>query len=355
VRPKRSDYLTWSKHRSEARYNLARSGAPRFPLADLSPALDDLVTTDPHEDGWPPLVDRIAARYGVSAPEVVTTHGCSMANHLAYAALLEAGDEVLLETPVYEPLVTLTRYLGARPTWVARRAAADWHLDPADVKRALTPRTKLVVFSNLHNPTGAFDDGAGVAEIARAAEEVGARVLVDEVYLEFLHAAGVKTFAGVAPNVLTTRSVTKAFGLDTLRIGWVIAEPALAERIRRLNDLFSVTIAHPSERLAARALDQADGILARTNADLALNLETMDAFVRAQPRLSWSRPRAGTVGLVRVEGADVDDWVERLHREYEVAVVPGRFFDAAGHIRVALGVAPDDFRAALERMARSLA
>jgi aspartate/methionine/tyrosine aminotransferase len=355
VRPKRSDYLTWSKRRIGARYNLARSGAPRFPLADLSPSLEDLMTTDPHEDGWPPLEDRIAARYGVSAPQVVTTHGCSMANHLAYAALLEPGDEVLLETPVYEPLVTLTRYLGARPTSVARRAAAAWHLDPADVKRALTPRTKLVVLSNLHNPSGAFDDGASVAEIARAAEQVGAHVLVDEVYLEFLHAAGVKTLAGIAPNVLATRSVTKAFGLDTLRIGWVIAEATLAERIRRLNDLFSVTIAHPSERLAARALDLADRILARTNADLARNLETMDGFVRAQPKLSWARPRAGTVGLVRVDGMDVDAWVERLHGEYEVAVVPGRFFDAAGHVRIALGVTPDDLRTALELMARTLA
>ena len=355
MRPKQTDYLTWSKHHSEARYNLARSGAPRFPLADLDPSLDDLLATDPHEDGWPPLVDRIAARYGVSAQDVVTTHGCSMANHLAYAALLEPGDDVLLETPVYEPLVTLTRYLGARPNRVERRAASGWRMDPADVKRALTPHTKLVVLSNLHNPTGAFDEGAGVAEIAQAAEQVGAHLLVDEVYLEFLHAAGIKTFAGVAPNVLATRSVTKAFGLDTLRIGWVIAEPALAERIRRLNDLFSVTIAHPSERLAARALDQADGILARINTSLARNLETMDAFVRAQPKLSWARPRAGTVGLLRVEGVDVDAWVERLHREYEVAVVPGRFFDAAGHVRVALGAAPDDLRVALERIAKALA
>ena len=355
MRPKQSDYLTWSKRRSGARYNLARSGAPRFPLADLSPSLDDLLATDPHEDGWPPLVDRIAARYGVSAQSVVTTHGCSMANHLAYAALLETGDDVLIETPVYEPLVTLTRYLGARPNLVARRAEAAWRMDPADVKRALTPRTKLVILSNLHNPTGALDDDATVAEIARAAEQVGAHVLVDEVYLEFLHADGVRTSAGVAPNVLATRSLTKAFGLDTLRIGWVVAEPALAERIRRLNDLFSVTIAHPSERLAARALDQADGILARTRADLARNLEAMDAFVRARPRLSWARPRAGTVGFVRVEGVDVDAWVERLHREYEVAIVPGRFFDAAGHVRIAFGLAPDDFRAALERMARALA
>jgi aspartate/methionine/tyrosine aminotransferase len=277
-----------------------------------------------------------------------------MANHLAYAALLEPGDQVLLEAPVYEPLVTLARYLAARPTSVARRAAAAWHLDPADVKRALTPRTKLVVLSNLHNPTGAFDDGARVAEIARAAEQVGAHVLVDEVYLEFLHAAGIKTLAGIAPNVLATRSLTKAFGLDTLRIGWVIAEAPLAERIRRLNDLFSVTIAHPSERLAARALDQADRILARTNADLARNLETMDGFVRAQPKLSWARPRAGTVGLVRVDGIDVDAWVERLHGEHDVAVVPGRFFEAAGHVRIALGVAPDDLRTALELMARTL-
>jgi len=355
VRPKRSDYLTWSKRRIGARYNLARSGAPRFPLADLSPSLDDLLTTDPHEDGWPPLVDRIAARYGVSAPEVVTTHGCSMANHLAYAALLEAGDDVLLEPPVYEPLVTLARYLGARPALVARRAENAWHLDPADVERALTPRTKLVVLSNLHNPTGAFDDEATIAQIARAAEKVRAHLLVDEVYLEFLRAQGVKTSAGLAPNVLATRSLTKAFGLDTLRIGWVVAEPALAERIRRLNDLFSVTTAHPSERLALRALERADEILARINASLALHIDVVDAFVRSQPRLSWARPRAGTVGLIRVHGMDVELLVENLHTAYEVAVVPGQFFGAPGHIRIAFGLGTDDLHRALDLIARALA
>jgi aspartate/methionine/tyrosine aminotransferase len=354
-RPKRSDYLAWSKRRLGARYNLARSGVARFPLAELSPSLDDLLTTDFHEDGWPVLLDAIAARYGVAAASVATTHGCSMANHLAYAASLEPGDEVLLETPVYEPLVTLARYLGARTAFFPRREENAWRTDPADVERLLTARTRLVVLSNLHNPTGAFDDEDTLAEIARAAERAGARVLVDEVYLEFLYAQGARTSAGRVPNLLATRSLTKAFGLDALRIGWVLAEPVLAERIRRLHDLFSVTTAHPSERLGALALARADDILARTHADLARHADQVDAFVRAQPALSWSKPRAGTVGFIRVDGADVDRVVERLHAEHDVAVAPGRFFGAPQHFRIGFGVATDDLRAGLDRLARVLA
>lgn len=353
-RTKRSDYLVWAKRRPGARYNLARSGAPRLPLASLGPSLEDLLTTDACEDGWPPILERLAARYGVTPAHIVTTQGCSLANHLAYATVLDPGDEVLLETPVYEPLVALARYLGARAAFVPRREDNAWRIDPDDVRRALTPRTRLVVLSNLHNPTGAFTDDAALAEIAHAAQAVGAHVLVDEVYLDFVYGEGVRTAARLAPNVLATRSLTKAFGLDTLRVGWVIAEPALAERVRRLNDLFSVNSAHPGERLARLALDQADRILPAINRELERGIRSVDAFVRAQERLAWVAPRAGTVGLVRARGIDVDALVERLHREHEVAVVPGRFFAAAESFRISWTVDDATLESALGRIALAL-
>lgn len=224
-RLRRSDYMAWSKRRIGVRYNLARSNAPRLELSELHPDTVDLLEVGKFEDGWPPLLERIAARYGVTPAHIVTTHACSMANHLAYAAVLDPGDEVLLETPVYEPLVSLARYFGARLAFFARRESNSWCIDPDDVRKAITPRTKLVVLSNLHNPSGAFNDDATVNEIARAAEAVGALVVVDEAYLDFMHARGVRTAARTAPNVLATRSLTKAFGLDALRHGWVIAEP----------------------------------------------------------------------------------------------------------------------------------
>lgn len=346
--------MAWSKRRIGVRYNLARSNAPRLELSELDPDVTDLLRVGKFEDGWQPLLERIAARYGVTPAHVVTTHACSMANHLAFAAVLDPGNEVLLETPVYEPLVSLARYFGARTSFFERRESNAWRIDPDDVRKALTPHTKLVVLSNLHNPSGAFDDDTTINEVVRAAEAVGAFVVIDEVYLDFLHARGVRTAARSAPNVLATRGLTKAFGLDSLRHGWVIAEPSLAERVRRLNDLFSLSTAHVSERLALLAIEQADAIVARAKAVLEPNLEMVDEFVRAQPQLSWAKPIAGTLGLVRAESIDVDDLVERLHRDHEVAVVPGRFFDAPNHFRVSWSLDAADLRVALDRVALAL-
>jgi len=349
-----SDYLAWTKRRAPARYNLARSGVPRLALERLDLSLADLLHNENAEDGWPPLKERIAVRQGVTAAHVVTTHGCSMANHLAFAATIEAGDDVVMESPLYEPMLRVAEYLGARVIQVARQVENRWRVDVDDIARALTPKTKLVVLSNLHNPTGAFDGDITLTEVARVASRVGAKVLVDEVYLDLLHARGVRTAVRLAPNVLATASMTKSFGLDGLRLGWVLAEPSLAEQIRRLNDLFSINTAHPSERIAARALERAEELLAENNALLARNIDLVDAFVRAHDDLSWARPSGGTLGLVQIADADVDAWVDRLHANYEVAVVPGRFFGAPDYFRIAVSLPTDDLRQALQRIDEAL-
>ncbi len=349
-----SDYLTWTKRRSPARFNLARSGAPRLPLERLGLSLGDLLDNQNAEDGWPPLMERIAARQGLSAAHVVTTHACSMANHLAFAATVEAGDDVVMETPVYEPLLRVAEYFRARVIPFSRHAENRWHVEPDDVARALTPKTKLVVLSNLHNPTGSFDDSTTLNDVLRAASQVGARVMVDEVYLEFLHARGVRSAACLSPNVLVTSSMTKAFGLDGLRLGWILAEPATAERIRRLNDLFSINTAHPSERIAARALAHADELLAESVALFARNIDLVDAFVRENDDLSWAKPRTGTVGFVQVARHDVDRLVDRLHAEFEVAVVPGRFFGAPEYFRISFSLETPLLREALGRIGEAL-
>lgn len=349
-----SHYLTWTKRRAPARYNLARSGVPRLALERLELTLADLLHNENAEDGWPPLMERVAARQDVTAAHVVTTHGCSMANHLAMAASIEPGDEVVVETPIYEPLLRVVEYLGARVIRFARHVENRWRIDVDDIRRALTPKTKLVVLSNMHNPTGAYDGDVTLGEVARIAANVGARVLVDEVYLELLHARGARTAARLAPNVVATASMTKSFGIDGIRLGWVLAEPALAEQMRRLNDLFSVNTAHPSERIAARALDRADTWLAESNALLARNTDAVDAFVRGHDDLSWVRPSGGTVGFVQVADADVDALVDRLHADYDVAVVPGRFFEASDYFRIAVSSPTAELQAGLERIGQAL-
>jgi aspartate/methionine/tyrosine aminotransferase len=356
TRARRSDYLEWTKQRrGNITFPLSKSSAPRLDVRSLGPTIDFLLSVEDNEDGWLPLTEVIAARAGLTPGHVALANACTGANHLAFGLVLEPGDHIAMEKPVYEPLVKLAKYFGAKVNFFERQEANGWRTDPDDVKRALTKSTRLIVLSNLHNPSGALDDDGTIRRIAADAQPLGAYVLVDEVYLEFLHAEDVRTAARLAPNIMISSSMTKTFGLDSLRLGWLLAEPGLAERARRLNDLYTNNLAHPSERLAWLALSRADEILANVNELLARNIAMVDEFVRAQPALSWVAPRAGTCGLVRLQGLDVDELTTRLERDHATGIVPGRFFDAPGYFRLAWGVDTGTLRAGLDRLSTAIA
>src|SRR4030088_1623885 len=262
-----SEYLEWARSQGNIKYSLALSGVPPVDVNLLSPSVDDFTMVADNEYGWPPLLERIAHRYGVEPKNVVLAHGTSMANHLACATLVEAGDHVVIERPVYDPLVAVPRYLGCDVGFFERREEEAYALDVARVEAACTQRTRLVILSNLHNPTGALLNRADLESLAELADRRDLHVLVDEVYLEWIYAAGkdpeIRSAINVSPRFVTTRSLTKVFGLAALRAGWILAEAGVATRMRRLNGLFASSMSHPAERLAARTFEHAKTLLER--------------------------------------------------------------------------------------------
>jgi len=352
-----SEYLEWARSHGNIKYSLALSGVPPVDVNLLSPSVDDFTMLADNEYGWPPLLERIAHRYGVETKNVVLAHGTSMANHLACAALLETGDHVLIERPVYDPLVAVPRYLGCEIGFFERLEEDAYALDVTRVEAAATPRTRLVILSNLHNPTGAAIIRADLESLAQLAERCDFHILVDEVYLEWIYGMGkdpeTRSAINVSPRFVTTRSLTKVFGLAALRAGWILAEGELATRMRRLNGLFASSMSHPAERLAARTFEHAKTLLERQRKRVARNRIVVAKFIESQSRLSWVPPEAGTVGFVRLEG-DVDELVERLQAK-DSLVTPGRFFGAADHFRIGFGMEADQLTEGLTRLASVLA
>ena len=251
-----SDYMHFAKYHADARYNLATSGLAGCDLADLGVTMDDLALHGVNTGGYRPLMQRVAARFEIDIGCVVMPGGgCSFANHLALAAMLSPGDAALVETPTYELLTSVLGYLQARVRTFERRAAEAWRLDPERIAAAITPQTRVVVLTNLHNPSSARADDAAIAAIAAAADRVGAMVLVDEVYRELTFREGrAETSFRADGNVVVTSSLTKAYGVSGLRCGWILAPAPLAERMRRLNDLFGVHLPHVAERLGGGRL-----------------------------------------------------------------------------------------------------
>ena len=162
---KHSDYMHWSKTQSRAPFNLATSGVAPFPLRELPVELDTLEINGYDGYAHPPLQKAIAAHHGVDPDCVVESAGTSMANHLAMAAILDPGDEVLIEHPAYGPILDVARYLHADVKRFPRTEETGWAVDPNAVRACITPRTRLIVITNLHNPTSALTQDWVLREI----------------------------------------------------------------------------------------------------------------------------------------------------------------------------------------------
>jgi aspartate/methionine/tyrosine aminotransferase len=354
-RPYGSEYLRWAKTRAPARYDLTSSGVPYLPLRELPVGIDDLELSGTGAYGWAPLQQAIAARYRVDEACVVAAMGTSMANHLALAAIVQPGDEALIEHPTYEPLVTVARYLGATVRHFHRRAEDGFRLDPGEVERGMTPRTRAIVLTNLHNPSSALADDDALRAIGEIAARAGARVIVDEVYLDALWEPQPRTCVHLGEAFVSTSSLTKVYGLNGLRCGWVLAEPALAERMWRLTELFNNIGVHAAERLSLAAFQNLDAIGARSRALLDANAAALNGFYAAHADFLDVAPHArGTVSFPRVRTGDVDALCDVLIDRYETAVVPGRFFGMPDHVRIGLGMDPATFPEGLARLGRAL-
>jgi hypothetical protein len=332
--------MEWAKLRSEARFNLAASGMMAYPLSELPVRIEDLQINGQTIYGYAPLQKRLARRSGVSPEHVVSATGTSMANHLAMAAILEHGDEILIEEPTYELLLSTAQYLGATIRRFPRKFEEAFRLDPREVEKHITPRTRLVVLTNLHNPSSALADTPTLNAIGEVARSVGARVLVDEVYLETLFDQPAKSAFHLGNHFITTSSLTKAFGLSGLRCGWILADAELAERIWRINDLYAATPAHPAELLSVIALDNLDRITDRARQLLDKNRQALNALLDSREDLECARPEFGTVVFPRLRTGSVDEFCSLLREKYETSVVPGRFFEMRQQFR--LGIAGEE-------------
>ena len=277
-----------------------------------------------------------------------------MANHLAMASLLRPDDEVLIEHPTYEPIIALAEYLGARINRFNRSLENDYIVDPDEIARHLTPRTRLIVLTNLHNPTSVLADEETLGKLGNLARTTGARVLVDEVYLESTFAQKPKSSISLGPEFIATTSLTKGYGLSGLRCGWILAEPALAERMRRLNDIFGAVAPNIAERLSVFALGQLSRMTSRAQKVLQTNRRQLNDFFDTRDDLDVVRTEFGTTSFPRLRKGQVDKLCQLLEEKYETAVVPGHFFDAPNHIRIGVCCEPNGFASGLENLGQAL-
>lgn len=340
-------------------YNIAESCARPLSLAELAELAGgglagDLRLGYVDAAGGPRLRAAIAGLYpGAVADDVVVTVGAIEANFLALAALCGPGDRVVVAVPAYQQLHEVPRAQGADVALWPLRREDGWRPDLDALRPLLRRRTKVVVVNFPNNPTGATAD---LRALAALCAEHGAILHSDEVYRGLPapgHVPQPSAWAAGGPAVAVVGSLSKAYGLPGLRVGWLLAPPALRARAQEIRDYTSICPPAPSEALAVAALGARDVILDRQRRHAAANRAMVEAALAATDgRLDWVAPEEGVVGCVRCAcDLSARDFATRLAEERGTLVVPGDCFGLEGCcFRLGFGYERERLAAGLERL-----
>ncbi len=347
--------MTWAKRHAVEAYNLANSGILACGPADLPIRPGELALNGESVEGYPPLKAAIAAKYGVSSDAVVLAQGTSGANFLACSTLLERDDEVLVEQPTYEPILAVARYLGAEIKRFSRSFERRHQIDLDEVRSLLSPRTKLIILTSPHNPTGVVVEPDLLVRLARMSAEAGSTLLVDEVYRDILFEDAPPSAVHLGPNCVATSSLTKSYGLSGLRCGWILCPPSLAERMRRMNDLMGATGPLPAEMLGRNAFQVLPRLEARTRSLIEPNRQLVHRFLQDHAELlECVVPARSMTVFPRLKHGESSDLLHDRLRERHTSIVPGRFFESPRHFRMGFGVQTENIATGLRNLSQVL-
>ena len=315
----------------------------------------------PEVNGTAALRTRIAALYPrATAANVLVTVGASQANSLVCSTLLEPGDEVVVVAPGYRQVWGLAHSTGCVVRELPLHQERGWRADMDELDALISHRTKLVSVVNPNNPTGSIFTADEMARIVAACARVGAWLHADEVYAgtERGQRPETPTFWGLYDRLLCTNSLSKAYGLAGLRIGWVVADPETIESLWRRHEYSVIAAAAPSMTMAEFAVEseKRQWLLERQRELTRAGWDVMDAWLpEQQGRFSVVPSAATAIAFVRCDlGIGSYDLAEHIRKTASVLVAPGKLLGAEHHIRITLGYDPAKVRMALERIGASV-
>lgn len=356
----RPGYMHWAKTHPPVRFELTDSGMATAELELLGATMADVALQVGGPHGDPRLIEAIANRYDVPAERVVPVPAASSGNFIAIGSVCRGGDTVLIEHPVYDPLARVASFLGLRAVPIHRRAGDGFALPQgvAEAARDTDGAVRAVIVTNPHNPSGRYEPPDRMAGLARACAEIGAHLIVDEAYLDGPCIVGerpMETAGRLGDNVVAINSLTKIYGLSGLRMGWVIAEPATADRARQVMDIISVNNAAPSTTLGLKAFERIAAFERRYREVHARGQRSYRTWLAAREDVRGYENTGCLFELLRLpEGLTADRFCAALRERYDTQVTPGGFFDLPDHVRLGLTAGTEALGEALGRIGQAL-
>jgi len=349
--------------------NLTESGVHPIRLDELlgddQDKLASLLSTEinyPHVNGNPELRENIAALYdGARVENVIVTVGAAEANNVAMQTLMEPGDELATQAPTYKQVWGLAQNKGCDVKPFHLLPDEGWRLDVDELNAQVTDKTRMIAICNPNNPTGYIMTSDEMDAVIAAADRVGAWLLADEVYrgAERVQEEETPSFYGRYDKVLAIGSMSKAYGLPGLRIGWVVGPPDTVQDIWRRHEYTTITATMLSNILAGYALspEVRPRLIKRTRDYIQNGFPILEEWMAGQNGLfSCTPPQASAVSFVRYHlDMNSTELMEKLCREASVFVGAGDSFGMDHHLRVAFGQEKEVLQDAFARMEETLA
>ena len=350
-------HVEWINSRPPPEYDLAWSNIKPDWKGVISECTDLSLMPASSPLGRPELREYLSGIYDTEPDRIVLTNGCSEANWLAYLATIRRGSKVLIEKPVYTPLIEIPKALGAEVSTIKRRPP-DYRFDLQELDEKLSSGCDLFVMQNLNNPTGKALLEPELKAISSILDSHGVYALSDEVYRDFAMnftdeecIRVLPSLADVYDKAIATSSVTKVYGAGTLMGGWLVGPKRIINRARRLKIYSTPMVNHMANDMVLNVLKNAHKVLPPNFALIRENEKLVSQWAAGRDDVSWSSPDGCAVGFLlydhHMQSADL---CEMLYKEKDIRVIPGEFFHQERGFRISLAADYEILKEALLRI-----
>ncbi len=353
-----------SKHEQDVDYNLSESGVHPVLLSELlnrsDGALEQLLSIDlnyPHANGIPSLRENIARLYpGAGSDNVLVTVGAIEANYNTLWALLDPGDEIAVMLPNYMQVWGMAKNRGLSVKTFSLQEEEGWKLDAAELDLVVTAATKLIAVCNPNNPTGRILSEAEMDQIVAVSQRFGCWILADEVYrgAERTRQDETPSFYARYDKVVATGSMSKAYGLPGLRLGWAVAPKPVIDELWARHEYTTISAGMLDNHLASLALspEVRPWLIERTRNYIRKGYPVLEKWMNEHPGMfRLTPPDAAAICFVRYDfDINSTQLVDLLREEKRVLIVPGDHFGIDRSLRISFGLPHDYLTAALDRI-----
>ncbi|BDB98046.1 aminotransferase class I/II-fold pyridoxal phosphate-dependent enzyme [Saccharolobus caldissimus] len=327
-----------------AKFVLSESGVEPLSLSNIE--IKDVKLEYGHTKGIIKLRELISQLYEDRNEEnVIITNGGAEANYITILSLIKPNDEVVVEMPNYMQIPGLLKGIGAKVKYVWLKEENSFKLDLNELNEKVSRNTKAIVITNPNNPTGMALSESEIKGIVEIAEDNNSLIIADEVYRgSEIDGNTRKSFVDLYQNAISTNSMSKVYGMPGIRIGWIVGNKELIDRMWSIRDYITISPSIVSQEIAYKALNKREELINRAKNIAINNFRLFERLISSYDNVKWIRPNATVLAFIKLLNIkNTFDFSERLFEKYSVLVNPGECFEMPGYIRIGLGSANSQY------------